>query len=204
MDVALERSRAIVEMMDRIRKTVPAEPDIASLEKAKTLLHGLAIRRDLFPESEFPWPSEEENEHTYCLYKDEDGRALYLGLLRNGATNVPHDHGDSWAIVTCVRGAEKHHLYARTDGNTGPGAATLVHKNEITIGPGESVSMLVGGIHSIEGVRAEPAMMLHCYGKAFEQQSGRLEYDPERKICINSFAGAGGIEDYPLHGDVAK
>ena len=114
---------------------------------------------------------------------------------------VPHDHGSSWAIVTGVEGRETHRLYKRVDGNKGPGTATLEKVGELTISDGESISMLVGGIHAIEAVGEERSMMLHCYGKGFDHQTDRLEFDETSGTCAHSVDAAGVIQSFPLHPD---
>ncbi|MDQ7776909.1 MAG: cysteine dioxygenase family protein [Paracoccus aminovorans] len=202
MDVSQERSARIVELAARIGAIMRDGDSVAALEAAKALLNGFAAQRHLFPAAEFPWPAPPEDSHCYCLYRD-GALALYLDLLRQGTDTVPHDHGDSWAIVTSIDGVERHHLYQVEAAQDGPGPATLRKAGQIEIAPGQSVSLRIGGIHAIEAVGSEPAMMLHCYGRGFEDQAGRLEYDLAAGTRSHSIAAAGEIEDYPLHPAVA-
>lgn len=203
MNVYATRSRLIVETMEKVKALTKNGADIEALEHVKAILNELALQRDLFPNSEFPWPTDAEGNNCWCLYKDADGKfALYIDLINKGQGTVPHDHGDSWAVVTAVEGLEKHYLFKRVDGDVGPGEARLDRAGEITISPGQSVSLLVGGIHAIEAVDANRSMMLHCYGQGFDLQTNRLEYDQDSNTCGYSIDAAGTIYDYPLHDSV--
>ena len=197
------RSQYIVDTMNQVKSLLADGVTVETLNQAKAALEELAGNRSLFPESDFPWPTGDEEDNCFCLHRDADGRyALYIDLINKGVSTVPHDHGDSWAIVTCIEGQEKHRLYKRIDENTGPGPAELEQAGEITISPGESVSLLVGGIHAIEAVGSDRSMMLHCYGLEFEQQTSRLEYDEASGSCGHSIDAAGVIRDFPLHPSV--
>ena len=201
MDLHKSRSMAIVETMAEVKGLMANGATVERLDAAKVALGALATRRDLFPETDFPWPSQLDGNNCWCLFEDEDGTALYIDLLNRGISTVPHDHGSSWAIVTGVEGRETHRLYKRVDGNKGPGTATLEKVGELTISDGESVSMLVGGIHAIEAVGEERSMMLHCYGKGFDHQTDRLEFDETSGTCAHSVDAAGVIQSFPLHPD---
>ena len=186
--------------MNQIREQLDSGASVESLNRAKQVLGELAAEPELFPESDFPWPTTEDGDNLFCLHRDEDGRyALYIDLINRGVSTVPHDHGASWAIVTSIEGLEKHRFYERIDGGAGTGAAELAQKGEITIADGQGVSMLVGGIHAIEAVGTERAKMLHCYGLEFAQQTTRLEYDVDNNTCEHSIAAAGIIHEFPLH-----
>ena len=199
MDIHEKRSKLIVETMAQVEQLVKDGAELETLNSAKDVLAALATQRDLFPESDFPWPEETNGNSTWCLYSGANDCALYLDLLNHGASTVPHDHGSSWAIVTGIEGQETHRLYQRVDAGIGAGPAKLEQVGELTIGVGDSVSMLNNGIHAIEAVGTERIMMLHCYGKGFEHQSDRLEYNMHVGTCAYSVDAAGEIRDFPLH-----
>jgi predicted metal-dependent enzyme (double-stranded beta helix superfamily) len=186
--------------MDKIKEVLKEGATVETLNHAKGILGELAARRELFPETDFPWPSAEENNHMYCVYRCADGNlALYIDVLLHGVSNAPHNHGDSWAIVSGIHGQEKHLLYKRIDGGNGPGPAELEVAGEITLAQGDGVSMLDGGIHSVGTVGSESVMMLHCYGKAFEDQAARLEFDLTKGTCAYGTDATGVIFEHPLH-----
>ena len=205
MDVHAKRSREIVSTMNKVMDALQDRVDVPALEQAKIHLKTLCAQRELFPESDFPWPTSAEDGRSYCVYMGAERTfALYVDLLPHGVGTVPHDHGDSWAIVTSIQGCEKHNFYKRVDGGDGPGPATLEHAGSVTISDGESVSMLAEGIHALEAVDPEPVMILHCYGKAFDKQAARLEYDVDAGTCAYGTDAVGEIEDMPLHQDAAR
>jgi len=200
MDIHEKRSRLIVKTMNRIREALKDGVSVEALNDAKSHLGALAVQSELFPTSDFPWPSAKENNHMYCLYRGEGGdTALYIDVLLNGEGSAPHNHGNSWAIVSGVHGQEKHNLFQRIDGGSGPGRAELKQVGAITISQGESVSMQVEGIHSVEAVGDEPVMMLHCYGQAFEDQTARLEFDCTEGSCAYGTDATGAISEFLLH-----
>ncbi|MEP2531741.1 cysteine dioxygenase family protein [Shimia sp.] len=200
MDIHEKRSRSIVETMGKIKSALSAGLSVEALNQAKAHLSELAAQSELFSETDFPWPSAEENNHMYCIYRGENGdMALYVDVLLQGAGSTPHNHGNSWAIISGVRGREKHNLFHRVDGGDGPGQAKLKQAGSITIASGESVSMQVGGIHSVETVDDQSVLMLHCYGRAFEDQTARLEFDIASGSCAYGTSATGAISEFPLH-----
>ena len=200
MSVYKERSQKVISTMEKIHKIVGDTATIENLNEAKSVLNALALQRELFPASDFPWPSEGENNHMYCIFRSgEEKFALYVDVLLKGESNTPHDHGDSWAIVAGIEGQEKHDLYTRIDNNTGPGNASLELSASVTIDAGEAVSMLQGGIHSVEAIGTGPVLMLHCYGKAYEDQLSRLEFDLGTGKSAYGTTATGAISDLPLH-----
>ncbi len=205
MSVFFERSQEILNTVNDIKMIIDGEPTVAKLNDAKERLMTLAARQDLFPESDFPWPTNDNKEKTYCVYKGEDGEyALYVDMVWPGVSNTPHDHGRSWAIVAAVHGHEKHHLYRRVDDGNREGFASLESVGELVVEVGKAVSMMIGGIHSIEAIGTKPVMNLHCYRYAFEAQHGRNEFDIEHGTYSHSIAAAGVIEDMPLHSDMSR
>jgi len=48
---------------------------------------------------------------------------------------------------------------------------------DITVQPGTAVSLLPGRLHAIRSAGDCPLMHLHFYGKAFEIQGERVEFD---------------------------
>lgn len=203
MSIHQERSQQIVRTIARIKDVLSEGADVQSLDEAKQHLVALAAKRELFPESDFPWPTEEEKDRTYGVHIEEDGKfALYVDLVRPGVSNAPHDHGRAWALIASVKGQEKHHLFKRIDDGTVDGHATLERAGELLVEPGRALSMMVGGIHSIEATGAVPAMNLHCYAYGFEHQKGRMEFDTTTDTYTFSTEAAGAVEDLPLHPSV--
>jgi hypothetical protein len=80
--------------MREIESVLADGVDVKSIEKAKAHLLELAKRRDLFNRSDFPVPTASEQDRTFCIYREADGRnAHYLYSALRGVTYRPHDHG---------------------------------------------------------------------------------------------------------------
>ena len=204
MSVSEARSAAICETMAQVKKTI-GDAEVEDLLRAKEYIIELAQKKELFPVSDVPRATVEEKDRTFCLYKEDDGRfAMYVNVIWPGVDTVPHDHGNSWAIVAAIEGQEKHEFYRRLDDGSADGHAEIEQAGEIIVEPGAAATMQVGGIHSIEAVGTEPSMLLHCYGYAFEVQTGRKEFDVANNTYSYSCDAAGMIEDLPLHPDVSK
>lgn len=192
MSIAQQRRQAVAETADRIAALIGDAPSIARLEQAKPLLKALAARKELFPECDFPLPEGDITDRTYLIYDNADGAALYAIAAVPGMTYRPHDHGGSWAMIAAVQGQERHELY-----QVDPAApASPILMDTLTCEPGTAVSMLPEGIHAIEGVGTEPLLHLHFYGKRFEDQGARTEYDLENgKTDVFRMEAFGFIED---------
>ena len=200
MSIHQERSRQIVETIAGIKKILAGGTEIEHLNEAKALLMDLAARSDLFPHADFSDAEASQADRTYRLYEEDGGEfALYLAIVSKGVTNTPHDHGNSWAIIAAVDGLERHHLYKRIDDGQTDGIGQLEYAGDLMVEQGTALSMLIGGIHSIEGVSEEPNRNLHLYGHGFEHQAGRREFDLDNGTYVHSYDAAGTIEDFPLH-----
>ncbi len=200
MSIHEQRSRQIVETIAKIKTVLADGTGIENLNKAKSLLMDLAGRGELFPKSDFQNPAGTGEDCTFRLYEEPGGEfALYLAIVSKGVTNTPHDHGNSWAVIAAVDGQERHHLYNRVDDGKTDGKGELEYAGALMVEPGSALSMLVGGIHSIEGVSEEPNRNLHLYGHGFEHQDGRREYDLDKGTYVHSYDAAGTIEDLPIH-----
>lgn len=205
MNISLERSKNIVAAMSAVREAIGPTATVDGLDAAKAVLKNLALRRDLFPETDFPWPTADQENVMYCIYRGEGGdTALYLDLLNQGSAGAPHDHGNSWAIVVAMEGQERHNLFRRADAGTGVGRADLQPAGQIDIGPGEAVSLLPGGIHSISAIGSARLMMMHCYAHPFDAQDARLEFDLSSGTCAFGTAATGEIRDVALHADMVR
>ncbi|MCY4218267.1 MAG: hypothetical protein OXE56_03210 [Gammaproteobacteria bacterium] len=143
-----------------------------SIEKAKGELLKLCEQPELFPRDDFPVPPAGQSELFFHVYEDPiQEYSLYVYSALCGKAYRPHNHGNSWAIIAAIEGAEKHSLYKQT----GYSSANWIA--DIIVQPGTAVSLLPGGIHAIESVGNSPLLHLHFYGKSFEIQGERVEFD---------------------------
>lgn len=161
-------------MVNNVRRGLDERVDAASIETAKHELMKLCKRKELFPRDEFPVPSAGCTELFFHIYADPmQEYSLYVYSALPGQSYRPHDHGNSWAIVAAIEGVEIHSLYRQKD------YSSTEWIKDITVQPGVAVSMLPGEIHSIRSAGTCPLLHLHFYGKSFEIQGERIEFDIE-------------------------
>ncbi|MYB33857.1 MAG: hypothetical protein F4X92_01750 [Gammaproteobacteria bacterium] len=175
MNVSIKerRKQAIVAMVDRARHCLNGGINIASIELAKDELMKLCEQRELFPREDFPVPSDGRYELFFHVYEDlVQEYSLYVYSALPGQSYRPHNHGNSWAIVAAIEGMEIHSLYRQTGYSSTPEWVS-----DISVKPGTAVSLLPGGIHAIQSAGDCPLLHLHFYGKSFEIQGERTEFD---------------------------
>lgn len=169
-----ERDAAIAEAMAEVRAILNPGVTVDRLEQAKQSVIRLCRRADLFNHDEYPLPPDGKVESTYLVHCDPDGRyALYVSCGLPGMAYRPHNHGNSWAIVGGVQGRESHRMFRETGDATAP----IDHRTTLMVEPGKAVSMMPDGIHAIAVEGTKPILNLHLYGKRFEDQSERSEFD---------------------------
>ena len=84
-------------------------------------------------------------------------------------TARPHDHGGSWAIVVAVAGDAVHRVYRKPRESRIVDSPVIEQAGEIVVKPGNGISLMPDGIHSIDAIAEQPLLHLHLYGLAFEQ-----------------------------------
>lgn len=158
------------------------------LELVKPELVALAARRDLFPTADFPL-SPEHDGVIYRLSEDHDHRfGLFASAGRPGKARGIHNH-TTWAVIAGVHGDEHNVCYERTDDRSHPEVGTLRRTGELTVRPGNAISMLPDDFHSIEVRGTQPSLHLHMYGMSHAFLPGRIGFaTPE----------GGRIHRYPL------
>ena len=182
--VAPQRTRAVTQTVDRIRR-IEHEHHVTrdALERIRAVLTELAARKELFPESDYPSPSEEERSLMYLLSEDPDHRfALYLSSGVPGRSSPPHNH-TTWAAIAGIDGEEENRVYERVDDGSTSGKAEIREVKRVILGAGDSVAFMPDDIHSIHVVSREPTRHLHMYGVSVEHLPGRIEFDMEKGTC---------------------
>jgi len=195
MDLIERRGAAVADLIARVR-AIEREHGVtrAMLERVKPLLIGLAQRRDLFPEDQFP-PGSKTAGGMYRLNEEADlSYALYGSAERSGFRAPPHNH-TTWATIAAVRGHEHNMLYRRTDDGGTPGQARLEPADEIAVVPGTAAALLPDDVHTIEIRAPGPALHLHLYGHSLE--------DLPRRVTFASTAG-GAWRTFPPDPDIGQ
>jgi predicted metal-dependent enzyme (double-stranded beta helix superfamily) len=150
-----------------------------SLEDIRCQLKVLAAKGELWSETDYPSPAEDELQSRYLIADEPGGGiSLYLNVVRSGKKVPPHDH-TTWACIAAVEGVEHNMFYKRTDDQATEGKATIEMDNVIAVGPGDAIAMMPDDIHNFE-VRGDQVIRhLHFYGRPLESLSERKAFNME-------------------------
>lgn len=118
----------------------------------ETLL-GWAERRELWA----PLARHDPDERTYALLHRDDDVGLYLVCWMPGHDTGFHDHDDSAAAIVVL------------DGQLSEERLALSGSVEITLGPGDSVTIAPEAIHRVRHSGAAPAVSLHAYSPPLQR-----------------------------------
>ncbi len=177
--IAKRRAAAVADAIVEIRK-IESERGVSreSLTAVRDLLLGLAKRRDLFSEDDFPSASGEPL--LYLLSEDDDHRfALYLSTGLPGRSSPPHNH-TTWAVIVGIDGQEENRIYRRTDDGSVPGKASVEVREKFVVEQGTGICFMPDDIHSIHVVSDVPTRNFHMYGRSVEHLPERVHFDVEK------------------------
>lgn len=154
--------------------------DRSKLDDIREQLAGIAARRELWTEADFPPPSDEEMQRRYRISGEgENGITLYLNVVRSGKKVPPHNH-TTWACIAAVEGVEHNMFYSRVDDGSVDGKATLELDETVAVGPGHAIAMMPDDIHNFEVRGNQVIRHLHFYGRPLETLSERKAFDLEK------------------------
>jgi quercetin dioxygenase-like cupin family protein len=98
-----------------------------------------------------PLARHDPDERTYALLHRDEHVELYLVCWMPGHDTGFHDHDDSAAAIVVV------------DGQISEERLALSGSVEVTLGPGDSVTIAPEAIHRVRHAGAGPAVSLHAY-----------------------------------------
>lgn len=178
-ELAVRRKALIERSINSIKDVIDDKGlNRESLEEVRTILTGLTGEKELFSAAEFPAPKAPEVAKIYLL-TDEDGGAysLYLVSALPGRGPSPvHNHA-TFAVIAGMDGEEANTIYRRLDDGGLPGRASLEVAEELVLKDGDSVAFMPDDIHRVQVVSQSPTRHFHFYGKGFNQQTDRLQFD---------------------------
>jgi predicted metal-dependent enzyme (double-stranded beta helix superfamily) len=178
-EIAARRSELVTRSMDSVREIVGGRGvSRDTLAEVKDILVAMTREPELFAEGDFPTPTPEEVAKIYLLSDRSGGEfSLYLiSVLPLGPSPI-HDHG-TFAVIAGMAGEEENVVYRRVDDGSAPGKATVEEDFRVVLRNGDAIAFLPEDIHRIDVVSETPTRHFHLYGKGFDQQTERLEFDP--------------------------
>ncbi len=177
MTAKMNRKGVIDDAMGEIKELLKNGVSQSKLEQARSVMLAISDDTALFNFENYPLPAKEDIYRTFLIYQQAEGDyALYVNASWPGQHSIPHDHGESWAIVTAVQGEETHELYTPVDGTTGNHEPLIQWCDTTIVEPGTGVALMPRAIHSISADGSNPLLHLHLYGKGFEYQGMRKSY----------------------------
>ena len=190
-ELAVKRKELVSNSMDQIKdiiNTKGVNRDV--LEEIKFIVTSMTSEIEMFGDAEFPTPKPEEVAKIYLLSDEEGGDfSLYLiSVLPVGPSPI-HDHG-TFAVIAGLDGDEENTIYKRLDDGSEVGKASLEVDRKVILKSGDAIAFMPEDIHRICVVSEAPTRHFHLYGKGFEQQTNRLEFnikDGTTKSASGSF-----------------
>ncbi len=177
-ELAAAREELVRTSMASIKEIINAQGvNREALAEVKDILAAMTHESALFSEAEFPTPKPEEVAKIYLLADEAGGDfSLYLiSVLPLGPSPI-HDHG-TFAVIAGLEGEEENTVFKRLDDGSEPGKAIVEEDYRVVLKAGDAIAFMPEDIHRINVVSETPTRHFHLYGKGFEQQTGRLEFD---------------------------
>lgn len=186
-----------------VSKTMQAVQDVVAskglsrdtLDEVKRVVAGMTSEPELFSDADFPTPTPDEFAKIYLLSDEEAGDySLYLiSVLPLGPSPV-HDHG-TFAVIAGIDGEEENTVYKRLDDKTVPGKATLEEDFRVVLKQGDAIAFMPEDIHHINVVSDKPTRHFHLYGKGFDQQTDRQEFNLKEGTAKNVSGSFARVDD---------
>lgn len=191
------RRKALVsETMQAIKEVVVSKGlSRGTLDEVKRLVAGMTNEPELFSDADFPTPTPDEFAKIYLLSDEEGGDySLYLiSVLPLGPSPV-HDHG-TFAVIAGIDGEEENTVYKRLDDKSVPGKATLEEDFRVVLKQGDGIAFMPEDIHHINVVSDKPTRHFHLYGKGFDQQTDRQEFNLKEGTAKNVSGSFARVDD---------
>ncbi|WP_414549178.1 cupin [Anabaena sp. CCY 0017] len=148
------------------------EDESSCLPEIRMLVRRLIVN-SYWVQSQYSQPDPKTGNSVLLLY-DELGFPLTVQTVTfaPGTRSTIHNHG-TWGVVAVLKGQEKNTSWRRT--HSPDFVDKIAPTGEITLFPGDIVSLTPDAIHSVEAVGEEPTVTFNVYGETDPQE--RFEFD---------------------------
>lgn len=155
-----------------------AEDESNKLPEIRMLVRRLMVN-SYWVQSQYLQPSVETGTSVLLLY-DELGFPLTVQTVTfaPGTISTIHNHG-TWGVVAVLKGQEKNTIWRRTHSRKSENKIETT--GEITLFPGDIISLTPDAIHSVQAVGDEPTVTFNIYGETDPKQ--RFEFDSVSHIA---------------------
>jgi predicted metal-dependent enzyme (double-stranded beta helix superfamily) len=149
------------------------EDQSSHLPEIRMLVRRLIVN-SYWVQTQYLSPSSQTGYSVLLLY-DELGFPLTVQTVTfaPGTRSNIHNHG-TWGVVAVLKGQEKNTFWRRVHNPDFPDQ--IAPTGEITLFPGDIVSLTPDAIHSVEAMGEEPTVTFNVYGETDPEQ--RFEFDP--------------------------
>lgn len=177
-ELAAQRKELVSSSMDQIKNIINTQGvNRDALEEVKRIVTSMTSETEMFGDAEFPTPKPEEVAKIYLLSDEAGGDfSLYLISVLPVRPSPIHDHG-TFAVIAGLDGEEENTIYRRLDDGSEEGIASLEVDRKVILKGGDAIAFMPEDIHRIQVVSKTPTRHFHLYGKGFDQQTSRLEFN---------------------------
>lgn len=156
------------------------EDESTCLPEIRTLVRTL-ILNSYWVRSRYLEPCPQTGTSVLLLY-DELGFPLTVQTVTfaPGTKSNIHNHG-TWGVVAVLKGQEKNTIWKRTPHEEFIDKVQKV--GELTLFPGDIISLTPNAIHSVEAIGDEPTVTFNIYGET--RMKERFEFDPINYVAKN-------------------
>ena len=161
--------RFLTEVEDALSDT---EDQTSHLPEIRMLVRRLIVN-SYWVQSRYLEPSSKTGVSVILLY-DELGFPFTVQTVTfaPGTLSTIHNHG-TWGVVAVLKGEEKNTFWQRTPNSEFQDK--IERTGELTLFPGDIISLTPDAIHSVEAVGTQPTVTFNIYGETRMQD--RFEFD---------------------------
>ena len=156
------------------------EDQTSCLPEIRMLVRRLIVN-SYWVKNQYLEPSPKTGTSVVLLY-DELGFPLTVQTVAfaPGTLSTIHNHG-TWGVIAVLKGQERNTFWSRTPQ---PEFQDKIERSgEITLSPGDIISLTPNAIHSVEAIGDEPTVTFNIYGETCSKE--RFEFDTVNHTAKN-------------------